>query len=553
MKVLKNIDLFGQKITFRVFNGNRFHTYISVFLTLILMISSCIFAYFQGLEFIFHNESKTLQSRRVNKDFEFTKLPLNDFFLAWQIQDELGNNINFSNILYPHFFYSSYKNSDEILIDHDKCNKFQKINLLENLPKDAQNFYCSDISNLTIGGGWENDNMIEYFYLLIELCDNGKCTTKNDLEMYLNSGDIYLVLYYPSVSFLPEEKIPYQITYNKLSILLNNDLLRYDRFYIEKNIIVDDKGWLLPSYKTKILYDVSEIETNYYIQKTNLSNALSFSDNVQIYSVIFYLSQKNTYYKRWFTKAFESFTVIATFFKIIFVVFKLISRICNDFIFYGLIIDYNTSDNKKNGTYDISTYFQKSKSIISFKSKFNNLHIQKVFQKNNNDSENKKENNLSEIKDVSSSSLVDKRKFRNRLKSLNQSENFIKLRKNENKNNNKNDSIINIIKNNLNDDNNIINVGSSKLNIRKKKNSKKFNSVLLRMNPTQDIDGKINQMLKKINNVYKLFFRYIFYRSKGIKTSFNIYKISRKILENKMDVISYLKLIEIANNLRIAK
>ena len=56
---------------------------------------------------------------------------MNDFFFAWQIQDEAGNNINFSNILYPNFFYSSYKNNNSIYLTHDKCNKFKKFNNFE--------------------------------------------------------------------------------------------------------------------------------------------------------------------------------------------------------------------------------------------------------------------------------------------------------------------------------------------------------------------------------------------------------------------------------------
>ena len=550
MKVLKYMDLFGQKITFRVFNENKFHTYISVILTFILVIGTSIFTYFQGLDFIFHNESKTLQSRRVNIEYEFTKLSLSNFFFAWQIQDDEGNNIDFSNVLYPHFFYSSYKNNAKTLLKYDKCSNFQEINLIENLPKDAKNFYCSDIGNLTIGGGWENNNIIDYFFLLVKVCSNGKCTTKNDLLTFLNlSGGAYFVLYYPTISFLPDEKIPYQISYNKLNILLNDGLSRYDRFYIEKKIIVDDQGWLLPSYQEKILYDVSEIETNYYIRKYDLSYTNN-SNNDPLYFVVFYLTQKNTYYKRWFAKAFESLTVIATFFKIIYVIFKFISRICNEFIFYGLIIDESININRKNKIIVFNS--NKQKSNVSFnKSKFNDLNINKALQINNIEGENKKENNLSDVRDISVSSLVDKQKYKNRL-SLNQNDNIIKFCKNQNIYNNKNDKLndINYIRS-INSDNNIKIIDKCKLNINVDNNSKKFKSVSLSINRTHDIESRINQMLKNINNIYKLFFACIFCQSKKIKTVYNYYRVNRKVLENKMDVVNYLRLIEKGNSLKI--
>ena len=548
MKVLKRIDLFGQKITFRVFNDNMLHTYISVILTLILMVSTSIFTYFQGLDFIFHNESKILQSRRANKEYEFTKLPLNKFFFAWQIQDVEGNNINFTNILYPHLIYISYKNNNSSYISYDKCNKFQEINLMNNLPKDVQDFYCSDIGNFTIGGGWENDNSIEYLNLLIDICENEneKCTSRNDLKIFLNmKGGVYFVLYYPTISFLPEDKTPFQITYNKLNILLNTEFFRYDRFYIEKKIIIDDQGWLLPTYKEKILYDISEIETNYYIHKAGIQDKYNITDNTPVYYFMLYLIQKNTCYKRWFTKAFESLTIIATFFKIIFVIFKYISRICNEFIFYGLIIDSNLNNNKKNQILVFNNNIQKSNISIN-KSEFNNINIKKP-----NESESKKENNLSEIRDISLSSLVDKQKLKNRLALFNQNENIPKFGNIENIYNH-NNNIKNSIndKNNINNVNNIVNMNNCNLNIYNRKILKKCNNDELLINQTHDIEEVINEMLKGIDNVYKLFLTYVFCRSKRIKTSYNIYKSNRNFLEKKMDVVYYLRLIEKANNIK---
>ena len=549
MKVLKNIDLFGKKITFRVFNENRLHTYISIVLTFILIISTCIFTYFQGLEFIFHTESKTLQSRHVNKEYEFTKLPLNKFFFAWQIQDEAGNNINFSNILYPNFFYSSYKNNNSIYLNHDKCNKFNETNLINNLPKDAQNFYCSDIGNFTIGGGWENDNLIEYLYLLIDLCNNEKCTEKNDLKNFLSLiGGVYFVIYYPTISFLPEEKIPYQITYNKLNILLNAEFFRYDRFYIEKKIIIDDQGWLFPNYKEKILYDVSEIETNYYMHKTEFPSTYNITDDTPIYFVVFYLSQKNTYYKRWFTKAFESLTIIATFFKIIYVIFKNISKICSEFIFYGLIIDDSFNINRRNKISSFNSNIKNSNLAFN-KYEFNNISVKKA-----NDGDSKKGNNFSGVRDISLSSLVDKQKLKNRLSLLNQHDNILRLEKNENIYNNKNDSknIIND-KNDINNDNNIVNMNNFNFSIHNRNSLYKFKSDESPINRPYYKKDKINQIFKSANDIYKLFFKYICCRSKKLKYTYNIYKINRNIFENKMDVVYYLRLIEKINNFKIVK
>ena len=97
---------------------------------------------------------------------------------------------------------------------------------------------------------------------------------------------------------------------------------------------------------------------------------------------------------------------------------------------------------------------------------------------------------------------------------------------------------------NINNDNIVINMNNYNLAIKKFKNLKRFNSDVISINKTYDIEARINRILQKINNVYKLFFESIFCRSITKKASFNTYKISRNILENKMDVVNYLRLIE---------
>ena len=176
------------------------------------------------------------------------------------------------------------------------------------------------------------------------------------------------------------------------------------------------------------------------------------------------------------------------------------------------------------------------RSNVSFnKSEFNKINIKKQ-----NESESKKENNLSEIRDISLSSLVDKQKLKNKLTLINQNDNISKLYKIENICNHKNDNKNDIsYKNYINNDNNISNMNNCDINIYNIKNLKKLKSDELPINKAHDMQNMINQMTKNINNVYKLLFTYFFCRSKNAKTSYNFYKISRNALEKKMDVVFY--------------
>ena len=158
MNVLNKIDLFATPVTFRIFQDEKYHSIISVLLSLIVLISTMLFAYFFGLDFIFHLDSQVLQSVRVNKKYEFYNLSIDDFFLAFQIEDSDSQEINITNILYPSFGYYSYKTGVIDSIKYDRCKNY---NVSFSIPNDIKNYYCIDMKNYSQGGGWENENKIK--------------------------------------------------------------------------------------------------------------------------------------------------------------------------------------------------------------------------------------------------------------------------------------------------------------------------------------------------------------------------------------------------------
>ena len=213
------IDLFGTILTFRVFDDEKFHSLISVILSIITLAGTILLTYFFGLDFIFHKESKTLQSTRTEKNYQYYNLAFEDLFFAWRIEDYSNEEINYTNILFPLFTYTSYKTGNQEDLIYEKCKNF---NFSFNIPNDIQEYYCSDISNLTFGGGWENDNEMEYFGLTIDTCNNFSCMKKEDFQKLVDeNGKLYFVIYYPTISFDPENDIPYQINYNKKYISLD--------------------------------------------------------------------------------------------------------------------------------------------------------------------------------------------------------------------------------------------------------------------------------------------------------------------------------------------
>ena len=317
MEALKIIDIFGTSVSFKIMNTEKYHSLISVSLSLIIIISTILFTYFFGMDFIFHLESNVLQSTRVNKTYEFYNFSMDEFFVAWQIEGGYYNEVNVTNIIYINISYYSYKTGFYENIEYKKCKNY---NFSSKIPDDIKNYYCIDMSKYSQGGGLENENKIEYFFMNIDMCGYNTdghyyCSTKKNFQKLLNEqGQINLVVYYPTISFIPEEDIPYQISYNKKNIALNANLLTQDRFYIRKYIFEDDDGWIVPKINTYKLFGISDIDTTYDLNDIGETNPEDLRKTL-IYYANFYIDRKYSYHKRSFTKAFQSLSLIITFYK----------------------------------------------------------------------------------------------------------------------------------------------------------------------------------------------------------------------------------------------
>ena len=115
-----------------------------------------------------------------------------------------------------------------------KFDKYKNFHLSIDIPNNIKEYYCTNMSKYSVGGGWENDDDIENFYLSIDMCDGQYRSSKeNFLKLLSIYGRMSIVIYYPSISFAPDEIVSYQIIYNKL-IALNFNIISVNRYYIRK-------------------------------------------------------------------------------------------------------------------------------------------------------------------------------------------------------------------------------------------------------------------------------------------------------------------------------
>ena len=489
MEVLKSIDIFSTPITFKILDNEEYHSLISISLSLIIMVSTILFTYFFGMDFVFHLESNVLQSTRVNKTYEFYNLSMDEFFIAWQIEGVDFDEVNITNILYPNIGYYSYKSGEISNIEYKRCKDY---NFSSRIPDDIKDYFCIDMSKYRQGGGFENENKIEYLYMFIDMCDNNifngnyYCSTKNDFQDLLNKyGQIYMVVYYPTISFIPEEDIPYQISYNKKNIPLNAKFYTQDRYYIRKYIFEDDNGWVVPKMNTYKLFGISEIDTSYTLNDIDEISGRYLLDSF-IYYGNFYIDRKYSYHKRSYTKVFESLSLIIAFYKILYVIFHFISSFCNEF----LVLEEIMINSQRN--------LVSTKIINSFNDNYENSNINYMSSKNE------------------------------------QSKTPFKYA----------DNNINIV-NNINKQNNNI------LSIKNKENEKNLTNhikIIMNKENNNDLSNIINLNLNSIKNKskYRLLFLYIFhfFLSEKKKYEYQINYMNRRTFKKKLDIYNYLTLLK---------
>ena len=346
MKVLQKMDIFGTPITLRIFGNEKYHNIISVSLSLITYISTIIFTYFFGLDFIFHLESQILQSTRTSKGYQFYNLSMNDFFFAWKIEDDESREINMTDIFFPIIGYYSYKTDEIESIKYDKCENYNI-----SIPNEIKDYYCIDMKNYSLGGSMENENKVEYFFLNIGMYGMD-INTKSDYHNLIGKyGTIYLVIYYPTISFVPEEEKPYEISYTRKYIILDSKLVNINEFYIQKYIFEDDEGWVIPKIKINKAFGISDIETSNYLDNINDDEVISYS---HLYTGNFYIDRKYSYYKRSFTKTFQSLSISYAFFLTIYIICNFIVSFCNKFLLLETIMmNGNYFNSNSTNNYDI--------------------------------------------------------------------------------------------------------------------------------------------------------------------------------------------------------
>jgi hypothetical protein len=341
--IFKTIDLYGTNFQFNIFNKNKFKTMIGGFLTLICFILVILFSFFLGSDFFYKTNPKIITENIIPQE---SPKPLlltpENLVIGWRFSDNNGASVDITNKIYPvityyklHFNSTTSEDIIEIL-QLTKCNS--QNSKRPDFKFESFDLYCMDWTSLnySLGGYW-NEDFIDYFEMVMYYCPEGSkfspeknCTDLKVIKELVAEaeGGLYFDLFYPKFSFQPSEysqplQIEYLTHFFKVSLTIN----RVDRFYFENVELNDDQGWLMKNPQlssilsfNRISSDFSYFDLNYYGKKGEPSDFY----HLNLYSL------KNKFsIKRSFMKIQDYAAVMGGFIKFISFISAIISNFFN--------------------------------------------------------------------------------------------------------------------------------------------------------------------------------------------------------------------------------
>ena len=325
MKLYHQFAIFGSNFSFLIFNESLLHTKFSFLLSILIFITSFIMLFFFSQDFFYRKNPQTLQSKGTRDYINIINLNPQQYISAWRIEDSIDNEVNVTNIFYPELTHYDYNTGELTILQTKRCSEILKKDKI--VFEELKNFYCFDWNGEKFGGGIE-DNTACYFSLNIYQCEHGDIENCRNLDLIQNvlSKPSYISIYYPTVNFDPENfESPFQVVYNHHYSILSPELMKVDKIKIQNIMILDDKNILFNHYTNYTFWTTSSINTDYFM----------FEELEQtVYTVNFYMDKDYTIYKRRYVKLQETLTVVSTFVKLNYIVFKFIALFYNRIIMY---------------------------------------------------------------------------------------------------------------------------------------------------------------------------------------------------------------------------
>jgi len=201
----------------------------------------------------------------------------NTTFLAFRIDDNKGNEFNFSDVLSIKLSWELYDNNKDVTLDtkvfgYQRCSDPKFLDFFAIDPIfDPNDYYCFDTGQIAGKSifGTEDTDTLSYILFQMDICDlNTNSLTKVNCKDYkkardlISSKSLYLNILYNEVIFSPSDfNTPFTQAIKKHKNSLHLNLNKNYNFYFHRSTLTQDNNFILPDPQDVIsLYGISRTE-----------------------------------------------------------------------------------------------------------------------------------------------------------------------------------------------------------------------------------------------------------------------------------------------------
>ena len=563
-----NYDIFSNRIGFFFQNEEKIGTYFGLFLTLVYIIFSIILFILYMILTVQRSNMKVYDFVEYSKDIPVFEIDTSSIYFAFGLEDpQTSTRFIDETIYFPKISYinknkvnGQFETNEKIDLDYEICKEENFGDDYKYLisKEELNNSYCLKNYNLTLFGG-NKYNKMSYLRIKIYPCintteNNNHCKPQEIIDYYLNgtyfsilSKDIRLNPNNYSFPVIPT----LQELYTTIDKTIHRDLILY---------------YGITEIKTDIGLFFENIKITKYLQFRKESKSFYFRNESEygedICTIDFRLDNLIYNQKRAYTKIYESLSLIGGYMQLIYTIFTLLSMLTNRLIpelkILNGIFNFNLKQKKIsmkiNNIKDLNTNEFLEYSNLYFPEEDN------IFNKNN-----KKENNISNITNVSRNSLIkndnneNNTSIANIFKTKRQSliiQSNLKEKEREkeiekineinngkaklNEQNEKKENNINVNYNDINNNNNNNNNNGNNQKYIYRVGSF-FPKKLINMKESQKNFNIINEFPDKIN--FNIFDYYCFRFFSRKKKNIELYNLGLSLYKKRMDIINVFTLL----------
>ena len=417
-RILKYVDCFGTNFNFYTERNRKLYTPLGGILTLFSLICGTAIFLSMNLDELRHDVPISSTSV-IQENYHNIKFVQEKIWIPWRVRDYEGNLANFSGLLYPIiYYYSGIRNKTEnnlalgfSFLNYKLCSETSMINNTDSFIIDVSldELYCIDMEELDIGGNWDYD-FVNYVEFDLYTCKNGidydennkNCTSYEDLIIAAqNDNSFEFEIYYPLVYYQPMNKSnPIFVKYNSYFYHLSRFSNKIDRIYLQKNTLIDDRGWVSKNEKITNFWGCEKLSGDSYATGDK-KDLMSEGSSSRLYSFNIYINFESVVYHRYYKNFFLVLAdglpivyIVFCFFKFIAKVFKISSgnKKLTELLFENL--QERPSKIKKNKINELN--YNKRKSFIDKQNQIKRMSNNNIYTVNNkNESNNDINNNIS--------------------------------------------------------------------------------------------------------------------------------------------------------------